>query len=255
MVCPIRSRRVGRLPARLKHKSPLKRQRMASSSTSTSSPITPPAIQAASLRLQLLNDHLSINRTTPKPWDAVEQKYKYTVTPWADEALTAEERAFFEVNGYTIKKAVCSVNECERWRARFKQFATGELKPVEGMGVMRDLGAIKKIKAGELPQELLNSERTLYKVGASEATSSWLIERHGGLTSCRYSSPTVSGQQINDFMVRLYRLTHSVCGQLTFLFSRTTRYSLNGRNTPTSPKSPEPSADPMSRVSITWSST
>jgi hypothetical protein len=127
-------------------------------------PITVPFSQSANLRVKLLNDHLAINRSTNKPWDTHPQKFKYTLTPWADEALTVEEREFFETNGYIIKKGLCSIEECEKWRARFRQFARGEIEPAAGMGVMRDLAAIKKIKAGELPKELLKSEHTLYKV-------------------------------------------------------------------------------------------
>lgn len=138
-----------------------------SSSTSpapATNPITVPSERSASLRLQLLKDHLDINKNVEKPWERYKQEFKYTVTPWADDVLTREEREFYETNGYIIKKNVCTKEECDRWSQRFMQYARGQLEPAPGMGLMRDLGAIKKVKSGELPKEALKSEHTLYKI-------------------------------------------------------------------------------------------
>ncbi|KAI9021895.1 hypothetical protein DFJ74DRAFT_768501 [Hyaloraphidium curvatum] len=130
-------------------------------------PITPPVdVRAtAAQRVQLLKEHLSINAgAEPKPWDAYEQKWKLTVTPWADEALTKEERDYYDANGYVVKRGLCSKEECERWAARFRDYASGKLAPAPGMNVMRDLAYIKRIKRGELPPEMMTSEAAIYKI-------------------------------------------------------------------------------------------
>lgn len=92
--------------------------------------------------------------------------FKYTRDQQCAEfpdALTPEERQFYEDNGYLIKRGIVPEWLRNKMNGHFTDLVQGKAA-LGGMTLIRDLGMLRKVKQGLLPQEYKTSELGVYKV-------------------------------------------------------------------------------------------
>ena len=77
------------------------------------------------------------------------QRYHYTIDSTCDGVLSAEQRLFYEKNGYVVIPGLISQDKLERFKERFRQICSGEVT-APGLIVMRDVAIAKsEFQAGE----------------------------------------------------------------------------------------------------------
>ncbi|KAI9019872.1 hypothetical protein DFJ74DRAFT_674746 [Hyaloraphidium curvatum] len=92
--------------------------------------------------------------------------FKYTLDEQCAEfnALTPEEREFYEENGYIIKRGIVPRWLVDKLNGHFSDLVAERIPFPPGLGVIRDIGMLRKVKAGELPQSYAKSEFGVYKL-------------------------------------------------------------------------------------------
>ena len=75
-------------------------------------------------------------------------RYRYTIDSTCDGVLSAEQRDFYEKNGYVVVPGLVSQEKLDRFRERFRQICSREVS-VPGLMLMRDVAIAKSEFKGD----------------------------------------------------------------------------------------------------------